>query len=296
MSLRGKDIISISDIKRSDLERIFRVASSRFQGDELKGKIIAMAFFEPSTRTRFSFETATLRLGGNYIGFEATQSTSLAKGESFSDTIRMLDSYADGIVVRHSLEGAAKLAAELAEAPVINAGDGTKNHPTQAMIDLYTIWKERGNLDNLTYGVLGDLRYGRAAASFLKALNLYSPKKVYLICPEGLRPKQELLDSLKMPWEFSDLKDALPELDVLYVTRVQKERFPDPSEYERVKGSYKVDSSILKDAKEGLMILHPLPRVDEISLDVDSTPYAYYFKQAANGVPVRMALLSEVIP
>jgi aspartate carbamoyltransferase (EC 2.1.3.2) len=131
MSLRGKDIISISDIKRSDLERIFRVASSRFQGDELKGKIIAMAFFEPSTRTRFSFETATLRLGGNYIGFEATQSTSLAKGESFSDTIRMLDSYADGIVVRHSLEGAAKLAAELAEAPVINAGDGTKNHPTQ---------------------------------------------------------------------------------------------------------------------------------------------------------------------
>jgi aspartate carbamoyltransferase catalytic subunit len=208
----------------------------------------------------------------------------------------MLDSYADGIVVRHSLEGAAKLAAELAEAPVINAGDGTKNHPTQAMIDLYTIWKERGNLDNLTYGVLGDLRYGRAAASFLKALNLYSPKKVYLICPEGLRPKQELLDSLKMPWEFSDLKDALPELDVLYVTRVQKERFPDPSEYERVKGSYKVDSSILKDAKEGLMILHPLPRVDEISLDVDSTPYAYYFKQAANGVPVRMALLSEVIP
>jgi len=296
MSLRGKDIISISDIRRSDLERLFRVASSKFQGDELKGKIVAMAFFEPSTRTRFSFETATLRLGGSYIGFEAAQSTSLAKGESFSDTIRMLDSYADGIVVRHSLEGAAKLAAELAEAPVINAGDGTKNHPTQAMIDLYTIWKERGNLDNLTYGVLGDLRYGRAAASFLKALNLYYPKKVYLICPEGLRPKQELLDSLKMPWEFSDLKEALPELDVLYVTRVQKERFPDPSEYERVKGSYKVDSSTLKDAKEGLMILHPLPRVDEISLDVDSTPHAYYFKQAANGVPVRMALLSEVIP
>ncbi len=296
MSLRGKDIISISDIRRSDLERLFRVASSKFQGDELKGKIIAMAFFEPSTRTRFSFETATLRLGGNYISFEAAHSTSIAKGESFSDTIRMLDSYADGIVVRHSLEGAAKLAAELAESPVINAGDGTKNHPTQAMIDLYTIWKEKGNLDNLTYGVLGDLRYGRAAASFLKALNLYSPKKVYLICPEGLRPKQELLDSLKMPWEFSDLKEVLAELDVLYVTRVQKERFPDPSEYERVKGSYKVDSSILKDAKEGLMILHPLPRVDEISLDVDSTPHAYYFKQAANGVPVRMALLSEVIP
>ncbi|MEM3371905.1 MAG: aspartate carbamoyltransferase [Candidatus Korarchaeum sp.] len=296
MSLRGRDVISISDFKRSDLERLFRVASSRFQGDELRGKVIAMAFFEPSTRTRFSFETATLRLGGSYLGFEVTQATSLAKGESFSDTIRMLDAYSDGIVVRHSIEGAAKLAAELAEVPIINAGDGTKNHPTQAMIDLYTVWKERGGIDNLVYGVLGDLRYGRAAASFLKALNLYSPRKVYLISPEGLKPRQELLDSLKVPWEFAELKEVIPELDVLYVTRVQKERFPDPSEYERVKGSYRVDSSILKDVKETLMILHPLPRVDEISLDVDSTPYAYYFKQAANGVPLRMALLSEVIP
>ncbi|MEM2542838.1 MAG: aspartate carbamoyltransferase [Candidatus Korarchaeum sp.] len=296
MSLRGRDVISISDFKRSDLERLFRVASSRFQGDELRGKVIAMAFFEPSTRTRFSFETATLRLGGSYLGFEVTQATSLAKGESFSDTIRMLDAYSDGIVVRHSIEGAAKLAAELAEVPIINAGDGTKNHPTQAMIDLYTVWKERGGIDNLVYGVLGDLRYGRAAASFLKALNLYSPRKVYWISPEGLKPRQELLDSLKVPWEFAELKEVIPELDVLYVTRVQKERFPDPSEYERVKGSYRVDSSILKDVKETLMILHPLPRVDEISLDVDSTPHAYYFKQAANGVPLRMALLSEVIP
>lgn len=296
MSLRGRDVISISDFKRSELERLFRVASSRFQGDELRGKVIAMAFFEPSTRTRFSFETATLRLGGSYIGFEAAQSTSLAKGESFSDTIRMLDAYSDGIVVRHSIEGAAKLAAELAEVPVINAGDGTKNHPTQAMIDLYTIWRERGGIDNLTYGVLGDLRYGRAAASFLRALNLYSPRKVYLISPESLRPRQELLDSLRIPWEFADLKEVISELDVLYVTRVQKERFPDPAEYERVKGSYRVDASLLKEVKDTLMIMHPLPRVDEISIEVDSTPYAYYFKQAANGVPLRMALLSEVIP
>lgn len=296
MSLRGRDVISISDFRRNELERLFRVASSRFQGDELRGKVIAMAFFEPSTRTRFSFETATLRLGGSYIGFEYTQATSLAKGESFSDTIRMLDAYSDGIVVRHSIEGAAKLAAELANVPVINAGDGTKNHPTQAMIDLYTIWKERGSVDNLVYGVLGDLRYGRAAASFLKALNVYSPRKVYLISPEGLKPRQELLDSLKVPWDFADLREVISELDVLYATRVQKERFPDPSEYERVKGSYRIDSSVLKDVKETLMILHPLPRVDEISLDVDSTPYAYYFKQAANGVPLRMALLSEVIP
>ncbi len=296
MSFRGKDVLSILDFSRNDLERLFRIASSKFEGDELKGKVVALAFFEPSTRTRLSFETATLRLGGGYIGFDAVQGTSIAKGETFSDTIRMLDAYADVIVVRHSLEGAAKLAAELAEAPVINAGDGSKRHPTQAMIDLYTVWKEKKGIDNLVYGVLGDLRYGRASGSFLRALNLYSPRKVYLIAPESLRPKEELLDTLKMPWEFADLEEVLPELDVLYVTRIQKERFPDPAEYERVKGSYRIDAALLKNAKEDMIILHPLPRVDEIALDVDSTPHARYFKQAAYGVPIRMALLREVVP
>ncbi len=296
MSFRGKDVLSILDFTRNDLERLFRIASSKFEGDELEGKVVALAFFEPSTRTRLSFETATLRLGGGYIGFDAVQGTSIAKGETFSDTIRMLDAYADVIVVRHSLEGAAKLAAELAEAPVINAGDGSKRHPTQAMIDLYTVWREKKGIDNLVYGVLGDLRYGRASGSFLRALNLYSPKKVYLIAPESLRPKEELLDTLKMPWEFADLEEVLPELDVLYVTRIQKERFPDPAEYERVKGSYRIDAALLKNAKEDMIILHPLPRVDEIALDVDSTPHARYFKQAAYGVPIRMALLREVVP
>ena len=296
MSFRGKDVLSILDFSRNDLERLFRIASSKFEGDELKGKVVALAFFEPSTRTRLSFETATLRLGGGYIGFDAVQGTSIAKGETFSDTIRMLDAYADVIVVRHSLEGAAKLAAELAEAPVINAGDGSKRHPTQAMIDLYTVWREKKGIDNLVYGVLGDLRYGRASGSFLRALNLYSPRKVYLIAPESLRPKEELLDTLKMPWEFADLEEVLPELDVLYVTRIQKERFPDPAEYERVKGSYRIDAALLKNAKEDMIILHPLPRVDEIALDVDSTPHARYFKQAAYGVPIRMALLREVVP
>ncbi len=295
MSFRGKDVLCILDFTRNDLERLFRIASSKFEGDELRGKVVALAFFEPSTRTRMSFETATLRLGGGYIGFDAAQATSIAKGESFSDTVRMLDAYADAIVVRHSLEGAAKLAAELAESPVINAGDGSKRHPTQAMIDLYTIWREKGGIDNKIYGVLGDLRYGRAAGSFLRALNLYSPRKVYLIAPESLRPKEELLDSLKMPWEFAGLNEVLPELDVLYVTRIQKERFPDPAEYERVKGSYRIDANLLKDSKESLIIMHPLPRVDEIALDVDKTKHALYFKQAANGVPIRMALLSEVI-
>jgi len=296
LSFRGKDVLSILDFTRNDLERLFRIASSKFEGDELEGKVVALAFFEPSTRTRLSFETATLRLGGGYIGFDAVQGTSIAKGETFSDTIRMLDAYADVIVVRHSLEGAAKLAAELAEAPVINAGDGSKRHPTQAMIDLYTVWREKKGIDNLVYGVLGDLRYGRASGSFLRALNLYSPKKVYLIAPESLRPKEELLDTLKMPWEFADLEEVLPELDVLYVTRIQKERFPDPAEYERVKGSYRIDAALLKNAKEDMIILHPLPRVDEIALDVDSTPHARYFKQAAYGVPIRMALLREVVP
>ncbi|MDK2384208.1 MAG: aspartate carbamoyltransferase [Candidatus Korarchaeota archaeon] len=296
MSFRGKDVLSILDFTRNDLERLFRIASSKFEGDELKGKVVALAFFEPSTRTRLSFETATLRLGGGYIGFDAVQGTSIAKGETFSDTVRMLDAYADAIIVRHSLEGAAKLAAELAEAPVINAGDGSKRHPTQAMIDLYTVWREKKGIDNLVYGVLGDLRYGRASGSFLRALNLYSPKKVYLIAPESLRPKEELLDTLKMPWEFSNLEEVLPELDVLYVTRIQKERFPDPAEYERVRGSYRIDAALLKNAKEDMIILHPLPRVDEIALDVDSTPHALYFKQAAYGVPIRMALRREVVP
>lgn len=296
MSFRGRDVISILDFTRNDLERLFRIASSRFEGDELKGRVVALAFFEPSTRTRLSFETATLRLGGGYIGFDVIGGTSVAKGETFSDTVRMLDAYADVIVVRHRLEGAAKLAAELAESPVINAGDGSKRHPTQAMIDLYTIWRERGRLDGLVYGVLGDLRYGRASGSFLNALNLYSPRKVYLIAPQSLRPKRELLDTLKMPWEFADLSEVLPELDVLYVTRIQKERFPDLAEYERVKGSYRIDASLLKNAKDSLMIMHPLPRVDEIALDVDSTPHAFYFKQASYGVPVRMALLREVTP
>ncbi len=296
MSFRGKDVLSILNFSRNDLERLFRIASSKFEGDELRGKVVALAFFEPSTRTRLSFETATLRLGGGYIGFDAVQGTSIAKGETFSDTIRMLDAYADVIVVRHSLEGAAKLAAELAEAPVINAGDGSKRHPTQAMIDLYTVWREKKGIDNLVYGVLGDLRYGRASGSFLRALNLYSPRKVYLIAPESLRPKEELLDTLRMPWEFADLEEVLPELDVLYVTRIQKERFPDPAEYERVKGSYRIDAALLKNAKEDMIILHPLPRVDEIALDVDSTPHARYFKQAAYGVPIRMALLREVVP
>jgi aspartate carbamoyltransferase catalytic subunit len=302
--LKGRDVISILDFTREELEQVFSLADEirrepRAFSEELKGYIMATAFFEPSTRTRLSFQTAMLRLGGTYIDLGELERSSVAKGENFADTIRMLDSYADVIVVRHRLEGAAKYAAEIAEKPVINAGDGRKNHPTQAMLDLYTVRTVKGRVDGLTYGVLGDLRFGRAAASFILGLTLFSPRKVYLISPELLRARQEVLSVLREKGvsfeETSSLEEVLPELDVLYVTRVQKERFPDPAEYERVRGSYVVSAATLRSAKEDLIVLHPLPRVDELGFDVDSTRHAKYFEQAALGVPVRMALLKLLL-
>ncbi|MEM3893298.1 MAG: aspartate carbamoyltransferase, partial [Thermofilum sp.] len=266
---------------------------------ELKGYIMATAFFEPSTRTRLSFQTAMLRLGGSYIDLGELERSSVAKGENFADTIRMLDSYADVIVVRHRLEGAARYAGEIAAAPVINAGDGRKNHPTQAMLDLYAVRTLQGGIDGLVYGVLGDLRFGRAAASFILALSLFKPSKIYLVSPPLLRARPEVLEVLKARGvdfeEVDSLEKVVGELDVLYVTRVQKERFPDPAEYEKVKGSYLVSSSTLRQAKENLIVLHPLPRVDELGFDLDSTRHAKYFEQAALGVPVRMALLKLVL-
>ena len=297
-------MISILDFERRELERLFELTDEirrnpqAFAG-ELRGYIMATAFFEPSTRTRLSFQTAMLRLGGSYIDLGELERSSVAKGESFADTIRMLDSYADVIVVRHRLEGAAKYAAEIASAPVINAGDGRKNHPTQAMLDLYTVRTLKGEVDGLVYGVLGDLRFGRAAASFILGLSLFKPSKVYLISPPLLRARPEVLEVLRSKGvdyeEVESLEKVVRELDVLYVTRVQKERFPDPAEYERVRGSYVVNASSLREAKEGLIVLHPLPRVDELGFDLDSTKHAKYFEQAALGVPVRMALLKAIL-
>jgi len=297
---RGRDVISILDFSRSELEKIFQTAKKmekiRERGSSLlKGRILANAFFEPSTRTRLSFETAMHKLGGSVIGFTDIEVTSIAKGENFADTVRMLDAYADVIAIRHRLEGAAKLAAEIAESPVINAGDGTKNHPTQAMVDLYTVWKEFGKIDGLTFVLVGDLRYGRAAASLIYALTIFRPEKIYLVSPPLLRPRKELEEHLaKSSVEFEireELGNLPQEADVLYVTRIQKERFPDPAEYEKVKGSYRIDLSSIEKAKEGMIIMHPLPRVGEIALEVDRHRSARYFQQAANGVPVRMALL-----
>lgn len=302
--MKGRDVISILDFERRELEQLFDLTdeirrSPRAFSEELKGYIMATAFFEPSTRTRLSFQTAMLRLGGSYIDLGELERSSVAKGENFADTIRMLDSYADVIVVRHRLEGAARYAGEIATAPVINAGDGRKNHPTQAMLDLYAVRTLQGGIDGLVYGVLGDLRFGRAAASFILALSLFKPSKVYLVSPPLLRARPEVLEVLKARGvdfeEVDSLEKVVGELDVLYVTRVQKERFPDPAEYEKVKGSYLVSSSTLRQAKENLIVLHPLPRVDELGFDLDSTRHAKYFEQAALGVPVRMALLKLVL-
>ncbi len=302
--LKGRDVISILDFTRSELEKIFREAhkmerARKLERPLLRGRVLATAFFEPSTRTRLSFETAMHRLGGSVIGFSESEGTSLAKGENLADTVRMLDAYADVVVIRHRIEGAAKLAAEVADVPVINGGDGSKHHPTQAMVDLYTIWRELGRIDGLHIALTGDLRYGRAASSLMYALTKFRPKKVSLISPASLKPRKEIMDFLRRTkLRFSDggdLKEIIDDLDVLYVTRIQKERFPDPAEYEKVKGSYRVDPELLSDAKKSLIIMHPLPKVDEIDLQVDEMPFARYFQQAAYAVPVRMALLALLL-
>ena len=301
----GRDVISILDFTREDLEALFeeadRMKRRLAEGTVprlLEGRVVALAFFEPSTRTRMSFETAAKRLGASTIGFTSEEAVSVAKGENLADTLRMLDSYADLIVIRHRYEGAALYAAEVAEHPVVNGGDGRQHHPTQAMLDLYTVREAHGGIDGLTYGVLGDLRYGRAATSFILSLGLFKPRRVYLIAPPPLEPRPEVMmdiERLGIPAEKARLEDVIGELDVLYVTRIQRERFPDPEEYERVRGAYRITPSTLEGAKRELIIMHPLPRVDEIDPRVDETPHAWYFRQARNGVPVRMALLNLIL-
>jgi len=296
---KGRDVISILDFSRTDLEELFDRADYVLKSDRrekpLDGKIMATAFFEPSTRTRLSFESAMLRLGGSNIGFAEAGTSSQVKGENFADTIRMLDNYSDIIVLRHPLEGAARFAAEISNSPVVNAGDGKREHPTQAMLDLYAIKRNFGKIDGLTYCVLGDLKYSRAAASFVLGLTRFNPDRIYLVSPPQLSVREEIKDHLKMLNikfdEKAELREVLHEIDVLYVTRIQRERFPDLREYEALKNSYVVDAKMLENAKSNLAILHPLPRVNELSLDVDKTKMAKYFEQARMGVYVRMALL-----
>ncbi len=303
LNFAGRDIISIKDFNREEIDYILKVASkmepiAKTGSEMLKGKILATLFFEPSTRTRLSFESAMHRLGGSTIGFAEAEIASVKKGENLADTVRTVENYADVIALRHPLEGAARLAAEFAEVPIINAGSGAEEHPTQALLDLYTIMKEKNRIDGLNIALMGDLRYGRTVHSLAYALSMYDVK-LYLISPDILRMRKEVLKTLKEKKvevvEKSRIEDVIGELDVLYVTRIQKERFPDPAEYAKVRGSYRIDLETLKNAKEDLVILHPLPRVDEIAPEVDSTPHARYFRQVWNGIIVRMALLALIL-
>ncbi|MEM4927837.1 MAG: aspartate carbamoyltransferase [Sulfolobales archaeon] len=301
---RGVDVISILDFGRRELELLFEYADkaqkyARSKIESLKGKVVALAFFEPSTRTRFSFEVAAKRLGADVISISGEEAISTAKGENLADSVRMLDYYSDLIVIRHKYEGAAKFVAEIAVNPVINGGDGWQHHPTQAMIDLYTVQKLFGTVDGLKYALVGDLKYGRAITSFLYGLTRFKPSAVYLVSPEQLKPREEVLTKVRelgLKYEvLESLDPIIDEVDIVYVSRIQKERFPDPLEYAKVRGSYTIDLKLLSRAKPGLKVLHPLPRVDEIALEVDSTVYAAYFYQASLAVPVRMALLSLIL-
>lgn len=302
LEFEGRDIISIKDFSRKEIDYIFKVAQTMETvaakgSDMLKGKILATLFFEASTRTRLSFESAMQKLGGSTIGFAEAEIASVKKGENLADTVRVVESYADVIALRHPLEGAARLAAEFSKVPILNGGSGAEEHPTQALLDLYTIKKEKNRIDGLKIALVGDLRYGRTVHSLAYALSLYNIE-LFLISPESLRMRREVLQTIKekMPvTERTNLDKIVPLVDVLYVTRIQKERFPDPAEYAKVKGSYKIDLEALKEAKKDLIILHPLPRIDEIAAEVDNTPYAKYFQQVWNGIIVRMALLALIL-
>ena len=303
----GKDIISVKQFKREDLEYVFGVAHE-MRGmvervgtfDLLKGKILANLFYEPSTRTSSSFTAAMERLGGSVIPINEVRYSSVSKGESLPDTIRTLECYADVIVLRHPETGSAAIAAKAARKPVINAGDGVGEHPTQALLDTFTIFEELsgGSVDGMTVTMLGDLKYGRTVHSLARLLSLFKVKINY-VSPEILRMPREVMDEVGekgIPQaEFSSLTDVLPETDVLYVTRVQKERFEDPAEYEKVKGAYVIDPEIMKAAKRDMIVMHPLPRVGEISVDFDDDPRAAYFRQMEYGLYVRMALLAMVL-
>lgn len=298
------DIISIANLNREDIEFVLKKAAEMEKMDKSKkekilhGKVIASLFFEPSTRTRLSFETAIQNLGGKVIGFADPDITSIKKGESLTDSIKIVEKYADLIIMRHPLDGSARRAAETSSKPVINGGDGSNQHPTQTLLDLYTIKKYFGKIDGLAIGMIGDLRYGRTVHSLAYALAKFKGIKLYLISPESLKMPRRIVNDVKGKvkiYETSDLEKFMPKLDVLYATRIQKERFPDPVEYEKVKNIYIIDSKTLRKAKARMKLMHPLPRVNEISSDVDNLKAAVYFEQAANGVPVREALLAILI-
>lgn len=296
-----RHLISIDDLDREDInytlkraEEFEDVARGKRKLKILEGKILGNLFFEPSTRTRMSFEVAMKRLGGDVLNMTAQEASSIAKGETLADTVRVVSAYCDAIVIRHPLEGAARFAAEHSSVPVINAGDGAGQHPTQTLLDLYTIKKECGRLDGITVALVGDLRYSRTIHSLIKALTLFETK-IYLVSPDALALPDEMLEEIRGDVSRANLGEIIEEVDVLYVTRIQKERFLDEEEYRKVSGSYRITIESIRRAKDSMIIMHPLPRVDEVDTAVDRTRHAKYFQQAFYGVPVRMAILSEVM-
>ena len=304
MNFKGCDIINIDDLTREELDHILSVSSKMLplmkKGSSLcKGKILASLFFEPSTRTRLSFESAMSRLGGMVVGFADPTATSEKKGEVLADTIRTIDGYVDIMVIRHPQEGSAKVAADYADVPVMNGGDGGHHHPTQTILDLFTIKEEKGRIDNLSIGFCGDLKYGRTVHSLAYALAKYKDVKVTCIAPKALEMPRYIINHLKMNGvhviEKESIEETIEDLDVLYATRIQKERFGSEKEYMDVRGSYYIDENIMSKAKKDMILMHPLPRVDEIRYEIDDDKRTVYFKQAHYGVPTRMALIALLL-
>lgn len=300
--MKNESLVSISDFSKEEILELLdnmRYFEANPNRRLLEGKVVATLFFEPSTRTRLSFETAVNRLGGRIIGFSDASTTSSSKGETLKDTIKMVSNYVDLIIMRHYLEGAARYASEVSRVPIINAGDGANQHPSQTMLDLYSIYKTQGRLTDLTITMVGDLKYGRTVHSLLMAMYYFNPTFNFVAC-----------DELKMPQEYKDFcelhgikytettdfsEDVINSSDIIYMTRVQRERFTDLMEYERVKNLYTLHNSMLDGSKENVRVLHPLPRVNEISQDVDDNPKAYYFQQAQNGLYARQAIICKVL-
>lgn len=297
-AMNTKSLVSISDLSRDEILSLLETArkfEARPNRRLLEGKVVATLFFEPSTRTRLSFETAVNRLGGRVIGFSDASNTSTSKGETLKDTIKMVSNYADLIVMRHFLEGAALYATDVTDVPIINAGDGAHQHPSQTMLDLYSIYKTQGTLENLTITLVGDLKYGRTVHSLIMAMKYFNPTFRFVACKELDMPEEYKAFCRDNGIKYTDHTDFSPEVintsDIIYMTRVQRERFADIMEYERVKDLYNLNNAMLADARDNLRILHPLPRVNEIAQDVDDNPKAYYFEQARNGLYARQAII-----
>lgn len=301
VNIKKRSLVSITDYSKEEILHVLEIAKGFEENPRQKildGYVIASLFFEPSTRTRLSFESAVQYLGGSIIGFASADTSSVRKGESLKDTILTVSNYSDLIVMRNPLDGSARFASEVSPVPIINAGDGANQHPTQCLLDLYSIQKTQGTLDNLHIALVGDLKYGRTVHSLVQALSLFNTT-FHLVSPELLKLPSAVKTYIKKAgleyYQYTDLSDVMEIADIIYMTRVQQERFPDPLDYEKVKNAYILENSMLENSKENLRILHPLPRVNEISEDVDDNPKAYYFQQARNGVYVRQALIAGIL-